>query len=227
MAPLFERVFGDRRALRDWFNQLVLYSNTITLAGYYQPFSTLGEGVLTMLGTVYGVPVKPADLDELRARMLSMPAHPDVPEGLRLLREAGFRLMTLTNSPPNKDGGPLERAGVAHFFERQFTVDSVRRFKPAPEAYRLVTELLARPPSDLCLIAAHTWDTLGAQRVGFAGPCHAGRECSAARRGVAATPGGRIGPAWSGAATHRAVAKLKQKRNLRVRTARMPLTPDR
>jgi 2-haloacid dehalogenase len=168
LAPLFERVFGDGKILRDWFNQLVLYSNTITLAGYYQPFFTLGQGVLTMLGNVYGVPVKPADLDELRARMLSMPAHPDVPEGLRLLREAGFRLMTLTNSPPDKDGSALERGGLAHFFERQFSVDSVHRFKPAQEVYRLVTEVLDRPPSDFCLIAAHTWDTLGAQSVGFA-----------------------------------------------------------
>lgn len=168
LAPLFERVFGDGRVLRDWFNQLVLYSTAITLAGCYESFSTLGQGVLAMLGAVYGVSVEPADLDELRVRTLSMPAHPDVPEGLRLLREAGFRLMTLTNSPPEKDGTALERSGLAHFFERQFTVESVRRFKPAPEVYRLVTELLDRPPSDLCLIAAHTWDTLGAQSVGFA-----------------------------------------------------------
>jgi len=28
-----------------------------------------------------------------------MPAHPDVPEGLRQLKDAGFRLVTLSNSP--------------------------------------------------------------------------------------------------------------------------------
>ena len=59
IGPLFERVFGDAKALRDWFNQLVLYSNSITLTGYYQPFFTLGQGVLTMLGDVYGVPGGP------------------------------------------------------------------------------------------------------------------------------------------------------------------------
>jgi len=76
--------------------------------------------------------------------------------------------MTLTNSPPDKDGSPLESAGLAHFFfERQFSVDSVRRFKPAPEAYHLVTELLNVAPPAICLIPARTWDTLGAQSVGF------------------------------------------------------------
>jgi 2-haloacid dehalogenase len=167
IAPFFEKKFGDGRVLREWFNQLILYSNAITLAGHYQSFFALGQGVLEMLGSIYGVTIDAADLAELRINMLSMPAHTDVPEGLRLLKEAGFRLMTLTNSPPDKDGSPLERAGLAHFFEHQFSVDTVRRFKPAPEVYHLVTERLNVPPSAICLVAAHTWDTLGAQSVGF------------------------------------------------------------
>ena len=167
IAPFFENLFGDRRILREWFNQLVLYSNTVNLAGYYETFFILGQGVLKMLGTIYGVAITPADVEELRTRMLSMPAHRDAPEGLRLLKEAGFRLMTLTNSPPDAKGTPLERAGLAHFIERQFSVDSVRRFKPAPEVYQLVAELLNVSPSEMCLVAAHTWDTIGAQSVGF------------------------------------------------------------
>jgi len=167
IASFFEKVFGDRKVLREWFNQLILYSNVITLAGYYETFFKLGRAVLEMLGSIYQVHVEPADLEELRTNMLSMPAHEDVPEGLCLLSEAGFRLMTLTNSPPDKDGSPLERVGLAHFFERQFSVDSIRRFKPAPEAYHLVTELLNVAPAAICLVDAHTWDTLGAQSVGF------------------------------------------------------------
>ena len=167
LEPFFERIFGDRRVLREWFNQLILYSNAITLAGYYETFFTLGQGVLEMMATIHGVSIKPADVDKVKTAMLSMPAHKDVPEGLRLLREAGFRLMTLTNSPPGKGGTPLEHAGLAEYFETQFSVDSVRRFKPAPEVYHLVTEFLNVPPSAVCLVAAHTWDTLGAQAVGF------------------------------------------------------------
>lgn len=167
LEPFFEKKFGNRRVLREWFNQLILYSNVLSLAGYYETFFALGQGVLEMLGTIYGVSIKPADLEELRISMLSMPAHTDVPEGLRLLQEAGFRLMTLTNSPPSDGGTPLERAGLAHFFERQVSVHSVRRFKPAPEVYHLITELLHVPPAQICLVAAHTWDTLGAQSVGF------------------------------------------------------------
>jgi 2-haloacid dehalogenase len=46
LAPLFERLFDDRSALREWFGQLILYSEAITLSGPYIPFFTLGQGVL-------------------------------------------------------------------------------------------------------------------------------------------------------------------------------------
>ncbi len=90
IGPFFERKFGDRKVLREWFNQLILYSNVITLSGYYETFFTLGQGVLEMLGTIYGVSIQPADLEELRSSMLSMPAHKDVSEGLLLLKKQVF-----------------------------------------------------------------------------------------------------------------------------------------
>jgi 2-haloacid dehalogenase len=167
ISPLFARVFGDRQVLREWFGQLVLYSGVVTLSGVYQDFGALGQGVLRMLGDIYKVDIHSTDIEELRTRMLNMPAHPDVPEGLRSLKNAGFRLVTLTNSPPHPEGGPLERAGIAHFFERQFSVDAVRQFKPAPKVYQMVASMLDAPPPSLCMVAAHVWDTIGAQSVGY------------------------------------------------------------
>ena len=97
-----------------------------------------------------------------------MPVHPDVEPGLRALKQAGFRLVTLTNSPPNPAGkSPLEHAGLAEHFERQFSVDSVRAFKPSPLVYRMVAEKLGVEPADCCMVASHVWDTIGAQSVGF------------------------------------------------------------
>jgi 2-haloacid dehalogenase len=38
IAPLFHRLFGDAKVLREWFAQLILYSNVITLSGSYTTF---------------------------------------------------------------------------------------------------------------------------------------------------------------------------------------------
>jgi 2-haloacid dehalogenase len=168
LSPLFERVFGDRRVVREWFGQLVLYSMTATLAGLYEDFFALGRGVLEMVGAVHGVAVEAADVEALREGLLTMPAHPDVEEGLRELKRAGFRLATLTNSPPNPHGkSPLEHAGLAGHFERQLSIEAVRAFKPSPLVYRMVAEELGAAPSDCCMVASHVWDTIGAQSVGF------------------------------------------------------------
>ncbi len=168
LSPLFERVFGDRRVLREWFGQLVLYSMAVTLSGFYRDFFSLGQGLFEMLGAVHGAGVQAADLHALREALLTMPAHADVEEGLKTLKQSGFRMVTLTNSPPNPQGqSPLERAGLAAHFERQFTIAAARSFKPASVVYRMVAEELNVPRAACCMIAAHVWDTLGAQSAGF------------------------------------------------------------
>lgn len=168
LLPFFSRVFGDERVLREWFGQLVMYSMTLTLSGLYSDYFTVGQGVLNMLAQIHCVQLKEADSDELRAQMAALPAHPDVAQGLRLLRQSGFRLATLTNSPSHKSGkSPLDNAGLSCFFDRQFTVDSLGAFKPAGSVYHTVVKEMNVPASDSCMVASHIWDTIGAQGAGL------------------------------------------------------------
>jgi 2-haloacid dehalogenase len=170
LTPLFKRIFGDRRAMREWFGQVLTYSMTVTMSGSYVDFFTLGRGALRMLASVHQVNVTDDDERELKQAMLTMPAHPDVAAGLEMLRDNGFRLVTLTNSPPNPDGpSPLEHAGLAHLFERQLSVEACRAFKPAATVYRYACEQLSVAPADCMMVAAHPWDTMGAQATGFSG----------------------------------------------------------
>ena len=169
IAPLFQRLFGDRKVLREWFGQLILYAEATTLSGPYMTFFTLAQGVLKMLGSIHNVSIQKDDIEELRTRLLTMPAHPDVPAGLKQLKDAGFRLVTLTNSPPDPRTSPLKHAGIDGWFEKSFSVDRVRRFKPAPQVYHMVAEELDVPPAAICMVAAHVWDTIGAQSIGCSG----------------------------------------------------------
>jgi 2-haloacid dehalogenase len=168
LSPLFEQVLGDARAMREWFGQLVMYSMTTALSGCYVDFFTLGQGVLRMLGEIHGTPISDGELDRIKQAMMTMPAHPDVADGLVTLRDHGFRLVTLTNSPPNPDGpSPVESAGLGGYFERQFSVDACRTFKPARDVYDYVCRELDVAPAACMMIAAHVWDTIGAQSAGY------------------------------------------------------------
>jgi 2-haloacid dehalogenase len=168
LRPLFQRVFGDGAVVDEWFGQTILYSESATLTNTFVPFGQLGAGMLRMLGRIHNVPIGEADVAELSSGLASLPPHPDVPDSLRKLKAAAYRLVTLTNSRVIPGRGPLEAAGLADLFEQQFTAETVRRYKPARETYQMVADATGAALSELCVIASHPWDLIGARTVGCA-----------------------------------------------------------
>ena len=167
VTPVFERIFSDPAAMRLWFANLITYSEALTLAGVYVPFTDIGGAVLRMLAATRDVTVSDADAAELTNRFATMPPHPEVPAALRRLRDHGFRLFSLTDNTLEISGRQLEHAGIIDLFERRFSVDeTVKRHKPAQEAYHSVATALQIEPGNICLLAAHVWDTIGAQSAG-------------------------------------------------------------
>lgn len=168
LEPDFKNVFGDARVLQDWFASVLLYSEVATLAGPYTDFASIAGAALDMTAAARNVSLSPENRTRILQGMLKLPAHADVRDGLQIMRDGGLRLVTLTNSAPAAVQQQLANAGLASFFERSFSVDTVRRFKPAPEAYRSVAEELKVPMGQLRLVAAHAWDVVGALRAGCA-----------------------------------------------------------
>src|SRR6266576_5057672 len=96
LEPTFERIFRDKGAMRLWFANLILYSAALTVAGSYVPFTDIGSAVMKMLADTRGIKIDDKDKKELTEKFSTMPPYPEVPAALRKLRDAGFRLFTLT-----------------------------------------------------------------------------------------------------------------------------------
>jgi 2-haloacid dehalogenase len=122
---------------------------------------------MKMLADTRGIRIEDADKKELVEKFSTMPPCPEVPAALRKLREAGFRLFTLTDNLLEVQTRQLEHGGIAHLFERRFSADGVKHHTPSRQAYAYVERELEVDPSELCLIACHTWDTLGAVAAGW------------------------------------------------------------
>jgi 2-haloacid dehalogenase len=167
LRPHFVRVFGDGKVLDEWFSLLLQYSLVVTVADAYVDFGTVGRAVLEMLASTKGIKLSPEDATRILQGVLTMPAHPDVPESLKRLRAAGFRMVTLTNSAPSAVKAQLQNAGLTQYFDESISVDSVRRFKPDLEVYRSAAAHLGAQPGELLLIAAHPWDVFGALKAGW------------------------------------------------------------
>jgi 2-haloacid dehalogenase len=122
-----------------------------------------------MLADTRGITINDDDKRELTEKFSTMPPYAEVPAALRKLRGAGFRLFCLTDNLLEVQTRQLDHGGISHFFERRFSADGVKHHKPSREAYAYVERELGVKPSQLCLIACHTWDTLGAVAAGWEG----------------------------------------------------------
>ena len=123
LKPHFKTIFGDAAVLREWFAQLILYSEAVTLTGNYAPFGELGGAVLRMIGATSGIQISDSDVRRIGEAIVTMPPYTDVTAGLEKLKASGFRMFTLTNNPRATCEKQLQNAGIAKFFERQFSID--------------------------------------------------------------------------------------------------------
>jgi 2-haloacid dehalogenase len=160
--------FNTETAFKQWFALLLHYSLVDTVTGNYHNFGQIGDAALDMLAQALGQPTRQSSRKkELLTLITELPPHPDIIPGLMALQTAGFRMVTLTNSPDATVQKQMAYAGLTGFFEQLLSIDSLKRYKPHPETYHSTCERLKVAPAQTMLIAAHGWDTAGAQRAGL------------------------------------------------------------
>ena len=166
LEPHFQRVFGDENVIKNWFLTLLHSSLTVTLAEDYKDFGKLAGAALDVVAEIEKVSLKKEDREEILDTIKKLPPHKEVAESLERLRSNGFRLFTLTNSPPETLKAQTENSDLREYFEDVFSVDDTRKFKPAIETYQFVAKKLGIKTNEMRMIAAHDWDIAGAINAG-------------------------------------------------------------
>lgn len=148
---------GSLAALDD----AILGSMAETLSGSYRPLPEfLRAALVCRAGTDSGI-------DEAMQRAKTMPPYPDCAAALERLRSAGISTGVLTNSERHAAEYGLEAASLIDFLEFVAGSDEVEAFKPDPRVYRLGLKRTGAVPEDVCMVASHWWDLMGAARMGM------------------------------------------------------------
>lgn len=168
LDPHFERVFGNASVRTSWFATVLRNSLVATVTGLYNDFGKIAGASLEMSAEQHNVDLSEEDKAAIMSTVRSLPAYADVAPGLEKLKSAGFRLFTLTNSPPLVVEAQLQNANLTDYFEKSFSVDAVKLFKPAAEVYQMTAKELGVPAEQIRLVAAHDWDVVGAINAGCA-----------------------------------------------------------
>lgn len=153
--------------LETWFAQLLRDAFAIDSTGVYRPFRELATATLGRLLEAAALKSDTGHVDSIIAGFVELDAHPDVAPAMQMLRDAGLRIVTLTNGSASVTAKLLERAGVRDFVEETISVDEVERWKPRREVYLHCAARVGIDPTRLALIAAHAWDIQGAGRAGL------------------------------------------------------------
>jgi 2-haloacid dehalogenase len=168
LDELFEEALGDAALRAQWFAQMLQLAFVGAITDRYVDFTSAQRAALAMLAERRGVELPDAATAAILDRMRHLPAHPDVPDGLGRLGDAGFRLAALTNSPLDVARDQLRNAGLDDRFAAILSADQVRALKPRPEPYALVARTFEVPLGEVRLVAAHAWDVAGALAAGCA-----------------------------------------------------------
>lgn len=93
--------------------------------------------------------------------------YPDAVQTLDLLKQKGMTTAILSNGTPSILETAARSAGLDMFLDRVLSVDEVRNYKPAPEAYCIATDAFNIDPKHVFFISSNWWDVDGAHAFGY------------------------------------------------------------
>ena len=153
---------GDDSLMANWFSTMLLYSLVDTVVSNYHDFGSIGAACMQMVAAEHGVKLDEQKATIAMAAMKTIPAHPDVPPGLKKMKDAGLRMYTLTNSAAAVIGSQVKHAGIEKYFDGRLTTEGLNIYKPHPRTYHWAANEVGTPIENCMLVAAHGWDVAGA-----------------------------------------------------------------
>jgi 2-haloacid dehalogenase len=149
-----------------WRSKQLEYTWTLTLAGRYVDFWTLTERALDFAFARFPS-VDRALRPELLDAYWTLEAFADARAALRGLKARGLSTAILSNGSPKMLTAAVDAAGIGGDLDAVLSVDAIRRYKPRPEVYALVTERFGISPADVVFVSSNRWDVMGAASFGF------------------------------------------------------------
>ena len=169
LRPAFSEMMGSAETMGEWFARLLHGSLVANHTGHYRTFEMLAVEALLVVAEKRGREVTADRAAELVGRMRTLPPHPDVVPTVAALADKGWRMVALTNGSQDAAEAQIANSGLDTYFDRVLSVESVGKFKPAPETYLWAATQLEVEIDEMLMVAAHDWDIIGARSVGCPG----------------------------------------------------------
>lgn len=169
ISALAERLYpGKGAALAElWRDKQIQYSQLRTLCSTYKPFWEVTQDALVFSCARLGLELDLEAQNMMMGQYAKLQPFPETLAVLRQLKATGMKLAILSNGNPEMLSAVVHNAQMEDLFSHVISVDAVRKFKTAPEAYQLGTDMLGVPPRDIVFVSSNGWDVCGASWFGY------------------------------------------------------------
>ncbi len=169
IGALAERLFPGKGAVvaELWRDKQIEYTRLRTLSNTYKPFWEVTQDALVFTCRKFGLDLTLDAQTQLMGQYAKLQAFPENLGVLQDLKARGLKLAILSNGNPDMLNAAVQAAGMQDLFTQVLSVDSVQKFKTAPEAYQLGPDVLGIAARDSLFVSSNCWDVCGAAWFGY------------------------------------------------------------
>jgi len=148
-----------------WRAKQIEYTWLRTLMGRYAPFWQVTEDALRYTAARYELDLSAAQHDALMSAWLDVSPFPDVVAALPQLR--GHKRAILSNGTFAMLDAMVRAAHLRDQFDAVLSVETVQQYKPHPNVYTLIEQVLGTKLRETTFVSSNAWDVAGAASFGL------------------------------------------------------------
>ena len=163
-----------------WRDKQIEYTRLVTTCNdgaHYQPFWQLTRAALVFTvkrlvlpsasAAQADAPEMQAKIDRLMNQYRSLSAFPENQQVLRELKSMGIVTGILSNGDPAMLNLAVKSAGLDGLLDHIISVDPIRKYKTAPQAYALGEQATGLRARQMAFVSCNAWDALAATWYGY------------------------------------------------------------
>jgi 2-haloacid dehalogenase len=148
-----------------WRIKQLEYTWLRSLMARYRDFAAVTRESLAYTLRVLGLSYDSEAFERLMGKYLALDLYPDATVALAALKPR--KLAILSNGSPDMLDRLVRNSGLDQLLDATISVDAKKVFKPSPEAYALIGEVLGTGPDEVLFISSNPWDIAGAKAFGL------------------------------------------------------------
>lgn len=170
--PVFSlttKLFPDKGAElgKIWRTRQFEYTWLRVAGHHYQDFWKVTEDALVFAADSLNLKLTNAQRQQLMQAYLNLQAWPDVKPALEQLKNSDIKLAFLSNMTPTMLQAGIDNSSLNGFFDFILSTDSVKTYKPDPQAYQLGPDAFKLRKEEIVFTAFAGWDAAGAKWFGY------------------------------------------------------------